>query len=178
MKTRWHMHFSVILAPFTIPLAAGAYWLWLHQMLILWVGTSALLGSGWWFINQRLNRLNLDLELLDISASVEKTSQNKLACLQIERISELRRNSNPDLASSQFYMQTLFEVMQAVAEQYYPQRKDALLEIKVPYLLKVIEMLAQELRISLSENVPGSHIFSLNSTLSDSFKRHLRPSGV
>ncbi|MDD1633293.1 MAG: 50S ribosome-binding GTPase, partial [Methylococcaceae bacterium] len=162
MKTRWHMHFSVILAPFTIPLAAGAYWLWLHQMLILWVGTSALLGSGWWFINQRLNRLNLDLELLDISASVEKTSQNKLAYLHIERISELRRNSNPDLASSQFYMQTLFEVMQAVAEQYYPQRKDALLEIKVPYLLKVIEMLAQELRISLSDNVPGSHIFSLN----------------
>jgi predicted GTPase len=162
MKTRWHMHFSVIIAPFSVPLAAGAYWLWLHQMLILWLGTSAVLGAGWWLINQRLNRLNLELELVDISASVEKTSQNKLAYDQIEHISALRRNSNPDLASSQFYMQTLLEVMQAVAEQYYPQRKDALLEIKVPYLLKVIEMLAQELRVNLSENVPGSHIFSLN----------------
>jgi hypothetical protein len=51
MKTRWHMHFSVILAPFTIPLAAGAYWLWLHQMLILWVGTSAVLGSKPFHLN-------------------------------------------------------------------------------------------------------------------------------
>jgi hypothetical protein len=121
-----------------------------------------VLGAWWWLFNQRLKRLNLELELLDISASVENTAQNKLAYQQIEHISALHRNSNPDLASSQFYMQTLLEVMQAVAEQYYPQRKDALLEIKAPYLLKVIEMLAQELRVSLSENVPGSHIFSLN----------------
>ncbi len=162
MKTRWHMHFSVILVPFTVPLAAGGYWLWLHQMLILWLGVSTILGAGWWLFNHRLNRLNLELELLDISASVEKTVQNRLAYEQIEQISAIRRNSNPDLASSQFYMQTLLEVMQAVAEQYYPQRKDALLEIKLPDLLKVVEMLAQELRISLSDNVPGSHIFSLN----------------
>jgi hypothetical protein len=47
MKARWHMHFAVIIVPFSIPLAAGAYWLWLHQMLILWVGTSTVLGAGW-----------------------------------------------------------------------------------------------------------------------------------
>jgi putative IMPACT (imprinted ancient) family translation regulator len=93
-----------------------------------------VLGAVWWLINQRLSRLNL--ELLDISASVEKTTQNKLAYKKIEHISALRRNSNPDLASSQFYMQTLLEVMQAVAEQYYPQRKDALLEIKLPVYSK------------------------------------------
>lgn len=161
MKTRWKMHAVVLTVPFSIPLAAGAYWLWLQQMLILWLAASAVLGSAWWLVNQCLNR-QLDLELLDISASIEKTAQSKLAYEKIQSISALRRNSNPDLASSEFYMQTLLEVMQAVAEQYYPQRKDALLEIKLPYLLKVIEMLAQELRVNLSENVPGSHIFSLN----------------
>lgn len=162
MKTRWHIHFSVIIVPFSIPLAAGAYWLWLHQMLILWLAASTLLGAAWWLISHYLHQLNLDMELLDISASLEKTTQNKLAYEKIEQISALRRNSNPDLTASEFYMQSLFEVMQAVAEQYYPQRKDALLEIKLPYLLKVIEMLAQELRVNLSDNIPGSHIFSLN----------------
>ncbi|MGZ8191306.1 MAG: GTPase family protein [Methylococcaceae bacterium] len=162
MKSRWQVHFAVMIVPFSIPLAAGAYWLWLHQMLIIWLGSSTILGAGWWLISQRLNRSNLDLELLDISASVEKTTQNQRAYEKIEHISALRRNSNPDLASSEFYLQTLLEVMQAVAEQYYLKRKDALLEIKLPYLLKVVEMLAQELRINLSENVPGSHIFSLN----------------
>ncbi|MDP1665579.1 MAG: GTPase [Methylobacter sp.] len=162
MKTRWTIHFLIIMIPFSIPLAAGFYWLWLHQLLILWLSAAAVLGGIWWLINQRLSRQDLELELLDISPSVEKTAQSKRAYEKIEQISAVHRNSNPDLASSEFYMQTLLEVMRAVAEQYYPKRKDALLEIKLPYLLKVIEMLAQELRVSLSENVPGSHIFSVN----------------
>ena len=153
------MHFLIILIPFSIPLAMGFYGLWQQQMLVLWLAISAVLGLAWWFVNRRLNR---NLELLDISPSVDKTAQSKQAYEKIERISAVHRTGNPDLASSEFYIQTLLEVMQAVAEQYYPQRKDALLEIKLPYLLKVIEMLAQELRVSLAENVPGSHIFSLN----------------
>ncbi|MGZ4980269.1 MAG: GTPase family protein [Methylobacter sp.] len=161
MKTRWAIHFLVIMIPFSILLAAGLYWLWQQQLLILWLAISAVLGGIWWLINQRLNRLDLELELLDISPSVEKTAQSKRAYEKIEQISASYRNSDPDLASSEFYMQTLLEVMRAVAEQYYPKRKDALLEIKLPHLLKVIEMLAQELRVSLSESVPGSHIFSV-----------------
>ena len=162
MKARWQIHFAIMIVPFSIPLGAGAYWLWLNQMLILWVGVSAVLGTGWWAINLRLNHRQSELELLDISASIGKSPQNQRAYQKIEEISAARRNDNPDLGSSQFYLQTLTEVMQGVAEQYYPKRKDALLEIKLPYLLKVIEMLAQDLRVNLSENVPGSHVFSLN----------------
>lgn len=162
LKSRCQMHFAVIVVPFSVPLAAGAYWMWLQQLLILWLGASAVLGAGWWLMHHSLRRLEQDLELLDISASFEKTAQNNQAYEQIKRISAARRNSNPDLASTQFYTQTLLEVIQAVAEQYYPQRKNALLEIKVPYLLRAIEKMAQELRLQLTENVPGSHIFSLN----------------
>ena len=162
MKTRWNIHFAVIITPFSIPLLAGAYWLWLQQLLVIWLGASAVIGGVWWLYNQRVNRLNRELELLDISASLEKSAQNQRAYEKIEQISALRRNSNPDLTTSEFYLQTLLEVMQAVAEQYYPQRKDALLEIKLPSLLKVVEKLAQELRVALADNVPGSHIFSLN----------------
>jgi predicted GTPase len=162
MKTRWKVHIAVMAAPFSIPLAAGFYWLWLQQWLMLWLAASTVLGVVWWLVSRRLQRLDLELELLDISASVEKNLQNKNAYDKIEQISILRRNSNPDLSASPFYMQTLLEVMQAVAEQYHPQRKDALLEIKLPHLLKVVELFAQELRVGLSENVPGSHIFSVN----------------
>jgi predicted GTPase len=161
LTTRWAIHVVVIVIPFSIPLAAGLYWLWQQQLLILWFAISAVLGGIWWLINNRLSRRDLELQMLDISPSVEKTAQSKRAYEKIEQISAAYRNSNPDLASSDFYMQALLEVMRAVAEQYYPKRKDALLEIKLPYLLKVIEMLAQELRVSLSENVPGSHIFSV-----------------
>jgi predicted GTPase len=162
IKTRWKIHFTVVAVPFCVPLAAGAYWMWLQQFMALWFAASAAIGAIWWFVNNRLIHSNLALELLDISQSLEKTEQNKASYEQIQRISSVLRNSDPDLTSTQFYTQTLLEVMQAVAVQYYPQRKDALLEIKAPDLLKVIEMFAQELRVSIYENVPGSHIFSLN----------------
>lgn len=162
VKSRCQLHFAVIAVPFSVPLAAGVYWMWLQHVLIIWAGISAVLGAGWWFVSQRVQRLKLDLELLDISSSFEKNTQNNQAYEQIERICASRRNTNPDLASSQFYVQTLLEVMQTVAEHYYPDRKNALLEIKIPYLLKAIEKLAQELRLQLTDNVPGSHIFSLN----------------
>jgi predicted GTPase len=162
VKSRCQVHFAVIVIPFSVPLAAGAYWMWLQHILAIWAGVSAVLGAGWWLVSQKIYRLKLNLDLLDISDSFEKNAQNRHAYEQIERISALRRNTNPDLASSHFYVQTLLDVMQAVAEHYYPNRKNALLEIKLPCLLKAIEKLAQELRLQVTDNIPGSHIFSLN----------------
>lgn len=162
MKTRWHIHFAVVLIPFSIPLAAGVYWLWMNQMLILWAGASAALGVCWWLIIRLFRSHRSNLELLDVSTAIGSSPQNQQAYKTIEAISVVRRSSNPDLSSSQFYIQTLLEVMQSVAKQYHPKSKDALLEIKLPYLLKVIEMLAQDLRVNLAENIPGSHVFSLN----------------
>ncbi len=162
IKTRWQLHFAVFIAPFSVLLVSGVYWLWQQHMLLVWLEGSAVLSGIWWLVHQRLNRVNPDLKLLDISAALAKTSQTELAFKHIESIAAQRRNSNPDLTSSAFYMQTLLEVMQAVAEHYYPQQKDALLEIKLPYLLKVVETLAQELRINVADNLPGSHIFSLS----------------
>jgi predicted GTPase len=160
MKTRWLLSFFVFMLPIGVLLGAGIYWLWLEHLLIVWLAASTVLGLLGWLVNSRLNRL--DLKLVDLSATLDKTTQNKQACDKIEQISALHRHTKPDLLTAEFYSQTLLEVMQGVAEQYYPNHKEALLEIKLPTLLKVVEMLAQELRATLSDTVPGSHIFSLN----------------
>ncbi|PKM38544.1 MAG: hypothetical protein CVV06_00120 [Gammaproteobacteria bacterium HGW-Gammaproteobacteria-10] len=162
IKTQWQVHIIVIALPFSIPITAGGYWLWLNQLLFIWLGFSAMLGGGWWLVYRSLGRCNIDSELVDISAALGDSPVDQAAYQKIEEISAARREENQDLSSSQFYIQTVTEVMQAVAEQYHPKSKAALLEIKLPYLLKVIEILAQDLRHNLSENVPGSHILSLN----------------
>lgn len=161
IKTQWQVHVIVIALPFSVPITAGGYWLWLNQLLFVWLGFSAVLGGGWWLVYRSLGRCNIDSEFVDISAALGDSPSDQAAYQKIEEISAARREENPDLASSQFYIQTVTEVMQAVAEQYHPKSKAALLEIKLPYLLKVIEILAQDLRRNLSENVPGSHILSL-----------------
>ena len=161
-KQRWRIHALIITLPFAFPLLAGLYWLWLNQMLTWWVFASTVPALGWWLMFRTIKKSHPDPEWLDISQSIIWTRQNREAWKKVEAISAAQRDADPDLGSGEFYLQTLTQVMRSVAEAYYPGQKQAIREIKIPYLLKVIEMLAQELRINLTENVPGSHMFSLN----------------
>jgi predicted GTPase len=65
------------------------------------------------------------------------------------------------MGDARFYLETVLEIIQTVAEHYHPEQKEAILEIRIPYLLAVIEMVAKDLRIGFAENVPASHIITL-----------------
>lgn len=162
LKFRWHFVALSILLPLLIPLLAGGYWLWQRQLLIWWIAASAFVALTWWGIREMLKKYRPEPKWLDITQSMIQTPQSDMAWKKVEAISIQERNTNPDLGSSTFYLKTLTRVMNDVATVYYPQQKQAALEIKIPYLLKVIEIFAQELRINFTENVPGSHVFSLN----------------
>lgn len=161
-KKRWRFTLLALLIPLAIPLLAGGYWLWLNHWLFWWLAASAGVALAGWSINRLAKRFRAEPKWLDISQNIIWTQQSEQAWQRIEAISLDERNREHDLGNSEFYLQTLTRVMNDVAEVYYPQQKQAILEIKIPYLLKVIEVFAQELRINFTENVPGSHIFSLN----------------
>lgn len=162
LKPRWRLLALSFLLPLAVPLAAGVYWLWLNHWLLGWIAASAVLALTWWTVSQLLKKFRPEPEWLDISPSISHTPQSDQAWRRVEAIAAEERSRRHDLGESSFYLQTLTRVMNAVAEVYYPQQKQAILEIKIPYLLKVIEVFAQELRISFTDNVPGSHLFSIN----------------
>lgn len=162
MKKRWRMLLIALLFPLVIPLSAGGYWLWQNHWLIWWLAASTLMALVCWGISQILKRFRDQPQWLDISQNIIWTQQSTQAWSRIEAISAAERYNDHDLGNSAFYLQTLTKVMNDVAEVYYPGQKQAILEIKIPYLLKVVEIFAQELRINFTENVPGSHIFSIN----------------
>ncbi|MGY6277928.1 GTPase family protein [Methylomonas sp. MgM2] len=159
---RWRMVIAALFLPIAIPFSAGAYWLWKSHWLVWWLLTSAFLASTAWAASRLSKRMRPEPEWLDISQNITWTPQSKQAWARVEAVSLIERNADHDLSDSRFYLQTLTKVMNDVAEVYYPGQKQAILEIKIPYLLKVIEVLAKELRINFTENVPGSHIFSIN----------------
>lgn len=161
-KRRWHILVFTMLLPLAFPLFAGGYWLWLNHWLIWWIAASAALAITWWSVSQLLKKYRPEPKWLDISKNIIWTKQSEKAWQRIEAVSLAERSGNQDLGNTRFYLDTLTRVMNEVAEVYYPQQKQAILEIKIPYLLKVIEIFAQELRIGFTENVPGSHIFSIN----------------
>lgn len=159
---RWRMHALIYAIPLSMPLMAGFYWFWLNHLLIWWLGASALLALVWWGFNRLQKKRHPEPDWLDISQNIVRTRQSEAAWEKIEAIAAVERDANPDLSAGDFYVQNLTRVMHAVAEVYHPKQKQAILEVKIPYLLKVIETLAHELRINFTDNVPGGHIFSIN----------------
>lgn len=158
LKTRWVVEISVLILPLLVLFAAGLYWLWLNQLLLIWIVVTAGVVSVEWLLNRRRpERAAIKQDYVSEDASEGDPVWNKL-----EVVSSRIAQNNPDLGDIHFYIETLTEVVQTVAEHYHPDRKEALLEIRIPYLLAILEKVAGDLRIDFAENIPASHIITLN----------------
>ena len=161
LKTRWVITSAVFLLPFISLLIAGLYWLWLNHFLFIWLIVAATLGLAGWFFSFRRPVSDKELKHAEAISTTDREIANDQAWKKIAAISSRITNDNPDLGDVKFYIETIIDVIQTVAEHYHPEQKEAILEIRIPYLLAVIEMVARDLRIGFAENVPASHIITL-----------------
>lgn len=148
--------------PFLLLLAAGLYWLWSQQLILLWGAITAVSGFTGWLVNRALKRKRVPPETLKVDPSTLWSGKGIEAWGKVEAIAERAHDREPDLESTDFYTETLREVMETVALHFHPQRKNALLELRVPDALRVIELLSRDFRTTFSENVPGSHLLTVN----------------
>jgi predicted GTPase len=161
LKTRWIITNAVFFLPFISLLIAGLYWLWLSHFLIVWLIATTTLGLAGWFFSFRRPVSDQGIKPTEAISTADLKNVNDQAWKKIAEISSRAIRSKPDLGDGQFYIETVVEVIQTVAEYYHPEQKEAILEIRIPYLLAVIEMVARDLRIGFAENVPASHIITL-----------------
>jgi uncharacterized protein len=161
LKTRWLIASAVFLLPFTGLLIAGLYWLWLNHFLFIWLAAATALGLGGWFFGFRRPASGQVLKRKETISTANREIDNDQIWQKIEAISSRVSHENPDPGDAQFYIETVVEVIQTVAGHYYPEQKEAMLEIRIPYLLAVIEMVARDLRTGFAENIPASHIITL-----------------
>ena len=161
LKTRWLITCIVFLLPFISVLIPGLYWLWLNHFFVVWLTLTATLGLAWWFFSYRRTVASKGLKHTEAISSTNREIDNDPAWRKIAAISSRITHSNPDIGDPRFYIDTVEEIMRTVAGHYHPEQKDAFLEIRIPYLLAVIELVAKDLRIGFAENIPASHIITL-----------------
>lgn len=156
LKARWAIEILLILLPLLVLLLAGLYWLWLNHLLWIWLLVTAVIGLlHWLWHSKRIKKTKSSIE-------PSGETENEVVWRKINAISKRKTENLPDLGEVQFYIDTFVEVVQTVAEHYHPEQKEALLEVRIPYIIAIVEMVSRDLRIGFAENIPASHIVTLN----------------
>ena len=162
---KWLLLLAITLLPFGLLMLAGFVWLWQQDLLLSWLGIVSMITLASWWVAQKLRQDTIEPIKLDIDPSENWTAEGTMAWRKVITIAERIQREDPQLDRWEFYWHTLREVMQTVALHFHPEQKNAILELRVPYLLKVIELLARDLRKAFSEQVPGSHIVTINDVI-------------
>jgi len=165
VKIWWLVVLGLLVLPQVALLAAGTVWLAERRLLLYWLGGGgALTLAGW-----GLARLLRAKRMAPISPTVEPAPTwpptGHAAWQDVEAIAQRVESEDLPLDRPQALWGVLVEVLQAVARHYHPNRSQPELEIPAPYVLRVVELVAYDLRNAFSEYVPGSHVLTLGDLL-------------
>ena len=164
----WKWQWLIVVLASTLPYLAVLFagWLYLYQngWLLWWLLGTVLVSVASWplalWIQRRgtLGAAGLD----DVEASRYWTRTGTAAWNEVERIAAESAQRDLPLDRPEPAWEVLREVLQVVAQKFHPKSRQPLLEIPVPQILQIAELVARDLRNAFTENVPASHILTVN----------------
>lgn len=162
LRLAWLVVVALWALPTVLLVAAGSWWLFERRLFWYWIGlTGATVLLGWW-LSAWLRRRGLDAWAGAVEPDTAWAPRDEAAWEKVEALA--RRSQDEDLPLDRTGPATdLFrEVLETVARHYHPESQRPELEIPAPYVLRIVEQVAADLRAAFSEHVPGAHIFTLH----------------
>lgn len=157
---RWSLVALILTLPYLVALAAGVAWLFERGWLIWWALLTGVMMIAGRLILHRV-RANQQPEAI-ASPPTAMSPLDETAWKQVEELSAKLRREPPPLDDQQSYWDMLWKVFETVAHVYHPQSVHPLWDVQVPYLLRVIESIAHDLRKASADHIPGAHILTIN----------------
>jgi hypothetical protein len=157
----WLLVLGLVVVPHAVLLATGTLWLYERRLLLYWLaGGGALTLAGW-----GLARLLGARRMAPIAPTVEPAPTwpptGHAAWGEVEAIAQRVEREDLPLDRPQALWAVLVEVLETVARHYHPVATRPALEIPAPYVLRVVELVAYDLRKAFSEYLPWSHVLTL-----------------
>jgi predicted GTPase len=157
----------LFLVPWLVLMILGGRWLWEHGWLLYGAGALAvflLLLSG--LLRWRSNQTKaLVAEPLVILPNPNWPDAAKPAWAAIERLAKTW-STRTDLFTDQGNLLTLSnEILTTVARQFHGNSKHPLMEFPLPYLLKLIVLVCEDVQREVLDKIPGSHAVSVGDLL-------------
>lgn len=158
---------AIFVLPFLIIMGLGGYWLWQHEWLYQAVGVlSANSVLIYALLRQRSQKIKFEKTKPSIiSPNPNWTDDGEKAWQALEAITE-RWKSEPDLLSnSNKVVRLTNDVLITVAQQFHADSTYPILEFPLPYLLKLITLVCNDIQHDVLDKTPGSHAITVGDFL-------------
>lgn len=157
----------LLLLPWLALMALGGRWLWEQGWLIYGAGVltaSILLLTS--LIRWRVSRAkSLVIDPLPTSPNPNWPDTAQPAWLAIEQLANAWSTRTDLFTNQNLLLKLSNEVLITVAKQFHADSKHPIMEFPLPYLLKLIVLVCEDIQHEVLDKIPGSHAVSVGDLL-------------
>jgi predicted GTPase len=157
----------LFLLPWLALMALGGRWLWEHGWLFYGVGAMAifvLLLSGLLLWRSKKTKA-LVIEPLVIAPNPNWPDVAQPAWTSVEQLAKTWSNRIDLFTDQGAILKLSNEVLSTVARQFHADSKNPIMEFPLPYLLKLIVLVCEDIQHEVFDKIPGSHAVSVGDLL-------------
>jgi uncharacterized protein len=157
-KTRAVIALILLAVPYLLLFTAGSIWLFQNRLLLGWGSISLACTAAGWVLARSVGRT---VKTPEVQPDLAWPPQGMQVWNQVETLAANIEGEEHPLDRPEEYVGLVRRVLDLVAGHYHPGAKEPWLETPVPDVLKIVELVAGDLRRATLGYVPGSHILSI-----------------
>jgi len=162
LKMKWLLLGLFAALPYLVLGGAGAWWLYETGWGLWWLAGAAIVSLIGWPLMRWLHRRTPLPVPSSAGPSPDWSAAGRTAWTDVEVIAGRVPLDDSPFDQPGPLMELAKDVIETVARHFHTRSKNPALEIPVPHLLRIIELVARDLRETCSANIPGSHILTIN----------------
>ncbi|NMC20156.1 MAG: hypothetical protein GYA33_07010 [Thermogutta sp.] len=169
MKSAW-LPWIVIAAVYAVPYLLlflfGGLWLWERGYLWLYLGgLVALTAAAWGMIHYLRTSRSAAADAWQFPTPYGRSPLDDRAWETVEGIASQVEQGEIPLDSPEAAKALLLRLLEDVAGVYHAGSRQAMLQVPLPDVLKLVERVTADLRTVVSEKIPGSHVLTIGDWL-------------
>ena len=161
VKIGWVLVLVLLVLPYVALFAAGMTWLYQRDWLLWWLAGGGVVTFVGWGLSRWLRATRTSPITPSVEPAPTWPPTGHAAYSDVEKIAQRVESEDVPLDRPEPFRAILLEVLETVARHYHPKARQAALEIPAPYVLRMVELVAGDLRRAFSEYLPWSHVLTL-----------------
>jgi len=162
----WMIMAAVYAVPYFILILLGTLWLWEHGFLWQFLGGLAALTAAAWATVHYLRKSPPSAAAdWQFPAPYGRSPLDERAWETVERLAGRVEQGEIPLDSPEAAKALLLRLLEEVARVYHADSRQAMLQVPLPDVLRLLERVTADLRTLVSEKIPGSHVLTIGDWL-------------